>query len=124
MNPITKSFDCSADIAAKRIVKFSADYTVAQASAATDDMVGVSDLGGDSGGRCDVTLFGEAIVVAGGAIARGKPFTADANGKAVLCDPAAGTVAQAMGITLQAAAADGDEIRVLVSRSQVTKPAA
>lgn len=123
-NALVKTFLAGAAIAANTLVKFSADNTVVAAAAATDDIIGVSDLGADgSGDRVDVVLFGPARVKAGGAITRGKLITSDANGKAVACAPAAGTSARAIGV-VQLSAADGDLVDVVIAPSVVTTPAA
>lgn len=111
MNPeMIKTYDAGGAIAAYRIVKVgSADYAVVQASAATDDMVGVcrSPLGAASGARVDVITSGIANVEFGDTVARGKPVTADADGKAVLADPANATNVRIIGFA-EISAVDGD----------------
>lgn len=97
---LTKSYDTSAPVAKRRIVKFTADGVVAQASAATDLSIGVSDQSADvpQGRRCDVHRSGLVEIEVGGAIPRGSKVTADANGKAVVAAPAAGSNVQIIGI--------------------------
>lgn len=84
-NPIlVKSFLASGAIAAMRAVKISAAGTVAQASAASDAVIGVSDrLAAASGEPVDVVLSGIAEVQAGAAITVGALVTVDSNGKVV-----------------------------------------
>jgi hypothetical protein len=96
-----KGFVAGAAIAAKRIVKLgSADNAVIQAAAATDSLVGVSDLAAASGEHVTVVMGGIAIVEYGGNITRGGLVTADANGKAVAAAPAAGTNNRIIGIAM------------------------
>lgn len=121
---LTKTYKTGgAPVARRRIVKFSADFTVAQASAAGDDLIGISDQAADAppNGRCDVNRDGLAEVLFGGTVARGKPVTADANGKAVLCDPAAGTSARFVGFA-EVSAVSGDIGDVFISPGVLTKP--
>ncbi len=121
---IIRTFQGGAAVARRRIVKFgSGDGLVVQSSAAGDLHLGIAtELDSDSGAPRDVVLFGETEVEYGGAVPRGAYFTADANGKAVACAPAAGVKAQAIGIALFTAA-DGDIGPAFVLRSQVTTPA-
>lgn len=96
-----KGFVAGAAIAAKRIVKLgSADNAVIQAAAATDSLVGVSDLAAASGEHVTVVMGGIAIVEYGGSITRGGLVTADANGKAVAAAPAAGSNNRIIGIAM------------------------
>lgn len=79
------SFIAAAAIAAHRIVVFgNDDSTVVTASAATDSLIGISDLGADAAGdRLDIIMDDIAEVEYGGTITRGDPITSDANGKAI-----------------------------------------
>lgn len=92
-NPgLIKAFKAGAAVAARRIVKFEPAGDVVQAAAATDAVIGVSDLGADAGGQTlDVILSDLAEVEYGGAVSFGSALTADADGKAVVANPAAGT---------------------------------
>lgn len=93
MSRIVKNFVASGAIGHRRQVKMSAtDGVVTLATAATDDVIGVTDYpgGATDGQRIDVVLFGPAEVEGGGVIAPGGYFAADANGKAVAAAPAAG----------------------------------
>jgi hypothetical protein len=80
-----KSFRADAAIAPHRIVKAGAsDGNAAQAAAATDASLGISDsLGAGIGQTCDVVAGGYATVEYGDVVTRGDPLTADADGKAV-----------------------------------------
>ena len=82
---LTKCYDASGAIAARRIVAMGAQPgAAAQAASATDALFGLADeLGAVKGGRCDVHLAGIAPVEAGGVFAAGAWLTADADGKAV-----------------------------------------
>ncbi len=93
----------------RRLVKFSADGIVVQAAAATDDIIGVSDSLGAAaqGARCECYVGGIIEVEVGGNIARGKPVTSDANGKAVQAAPAAGVNNRIIGFA-QATYVAGD----------------
>lgn len=118
-NPtLTKNFTAGAAVSKRRLVKFgSADFTVIQAAAATDLIIGVaSELDAASGARVDVHVTGIAEVEAGGTITRGAKVTADADGKAVAAAPAAGVNNQIAGIAMVSASA-GDIIDVLLAPS-------
>lgn len=81
---LSKTLIAGAAVAARRIVKPGASDTQAvQAAAATDKIIGVSDLGGASGEPFDVIVDGIAFVEYGGAVAMGDLLTADANGRAI-----------------------------------------
>jgi hypothetical protein len=121
---ITRTYIASGAIAGRTFVKLSADDTVTKATAATDAIFGVSErLDVADGERVDVVIAGLAEVVAGGDLTRGTDVTADANGKAVACAPDAGEAARRGGI-VQAAAASGDYVEVMVAPATVTTPAA
>ena len=57
---ITKAFTAGGAVVRRRLVKFSADFTVVQAAAATDALCGITDGSSDtiSGGRVDVHKIG------------------------------------------------------------------
>lgn len=117
-NPgLIKTKTADGAIAARRIVKPGAGAgEVAQAAAAADALVGVSERAGDvaDGGRVDVIKSGIAQVEAGGVIAAGAAVTADADGKAVAAAPAAGSNVRIIGFAEEAAAA-GDYFDVLIA---------
>ena len=100
-NPgLTKNFLAGAAVAARRIVKFSADNTVIQAAAAADASFGVSDLAAENAGRCDVILGGITPIEFGGTITRGALVTSDVDGKAVAAAPAGGANARIIGTAM------------------------
>lgn len=76
---------------------------------AAGNAVGVADTDNAIGDLAPVTAIGTAIVTAGAAIAKGAAVEVGATGKAVT--KAAGIT---VGRALQAAAADGDRIEVLL----------
>lgn len=118
-------FTSGAAIAPRRFVKFSADRTVIQATAATDAIIGVSDSVGASaaGQTVDVYQLGTHIEVdAGGNLTRGGEITSDANGKAVTAAPAAGATCRTAGI-VQASYVAGDVAEYLASPGSKTTPA-
>lgn len=117
-------FTAGAAILPRRFVKFSADRTVIQATAATDAIIGVSDsLGAAAAGdRVDIYQAGTQLeVVAGGNITRGAEITSDANGKAVAAAPAAGATCRTAGIAQASYVAD-DVAEYLAAPSSKTTP--
>ena len=112
----TLPYDAGAAVKGRRIVKFKAAGVVEQASAAGDDVIGVSErFDVPNGARIDVVHGGSAEVEAGGAVARGKMVGADADGKGVAVSAANN---RAVGIALETAA-DGDYFEVLICPSQI-----
>jgi hypothetical protein len=89
---LTRNFVAGAALVKRRIVKFdSSDWTVIQATAVTEALVGVSaELTVASGERVDVHLAGVVEVEFGGTVTRGGMLTADSDGKAVAAAPAQG----------------------------------
>jgi hypothetical protein len=115
-----RSYVAAANVAGKRLVKFTAARTVNIAVDAAAPVIGVSErTGGDAGKMLDVITGGDAIVVAGAVIAAGAPVTADAQGRAVTAAPAAGVNAWIAGFAVDAATAAGDEIAITLSRSRI-----
>ena len=83
---LTRNFTADGAITKRRIVKpGGSDGEVAAAAAADDDLIGVADELGQpkDDARVDVHLAGIAAVEYGGAVTRGAPLTANADGKAV-----------------------------------------
>lgn len=124
MNPtLTKTYTAGAALSGKRIVKFSADGEVSQAAAATDLLAGVADGFGaegtdtsySTGDRVDVHRAGLVEVRYGGTIARGKPVTSDANGKAVEATVAG---SKAIGIA-EVSGVAGDIGTILIAPHQI-----
>ena len=90
------------------------DYMV-QAAAATDYLMGVSDnIAGAAAGRVDIIKEGIADVIYGGNVTRGNPLTSDANGKAVVAAPAAGSNVRIIGFA-EVSGVSGDLGSVLIS---------
>lgn len=81
-----KSYRADAAVGKHRIVKAgAADGSIAQAAAATDNIMGVADsLGGVAGKVMDVVCGGYATVEYGGAVTRGAPLTSNATGQAIV----------------------------------------
>lgn len=119
-NPeLIKSYKAGGAISKHRIVKLSADDTVVQAAAATDALHGVlGEIAAASGDRVDVVLTGIAEVEYGGNVTRGALLTADADGKAVSADPAAGVNNRIIGQAMESGVA-GDIGSVLISHSSM-----
>lgn len=110
-----KGFIAGGAVAARRIVKLgSSDTAAVQASAATDSLIGVSDLGAASGESVAVIMGGIAAVEYGGNVTRGALLTADTNGKAVAAAPAAGVNNRIIGVAM-ISGVSGDIGSVLVN---------
>lgn len=117
-------FTASAAIIGRRILKHgAADGTAVQATASTEAFIGVSDaMGAPAGGVCDVHLDGPVPIEFGGPVTRGDKLTADAQGRAILANPAAGATAEIIGRAL-VSGVQGDFGDVHLSRSTFTRPA-
>lgn len=102
-------------LTARTLVKLTASKTASTAVAAADQPVGVVEFGVAAGQNATVMVSGVSKVVAGAAFAAGSKITADAQGRAVAAAPAAGTNNGIVGIAIEAAAALGDEVDVLLS---------
>jgi hypothetical protein len=114
--PLTLPCNAEETINPHRFVKFGATAgKYAQASAATDKVLGVSDYLGvvyDSAlarNDIDVHVIGAPQLQVGGAVAAGDKLTADADGKGVVA--AAGNLVYAMA---NAAGVAGDIIEVIL----------
>jgi hypothetical protein len=97
---LTKSLEATTAVTKRRLVKFgAADGAGVPAVDATAFIVGVSsDVDTAIGERISVYSTGNiADVEYGGAVARGDPLTADAQGRAVAAAPAAGANAFIVG---------------------------
>lgn len=112
---LIKNGSAEAAIAPYRIVKpGTTDGSYVQAAAATDYLMGVCESVGPAlGERVDVVKSGIADVEFGGTVTRGAPVTADANGKAVVAAPAAGSNVRIIGFA-EVSAAAGDIAQVWV----------
>ncbi|CAN5610805.1 hypothetical protein BH10PSE5_BH10PSE5_01300 [soil metagenome] len=103
---LTKTFTAEAAVTRRRICKFGAtDSSVLMGAAATDLLMGVSDMSADVpiGHRCEVRLSGIAEVEFGGAVTRGQPITSDAIGRAVAAAPGAGVNNRLIGFAMVSA---------------------
>lgn len=113
MNPtLFKTKTAGGAIAAYRIVSpGAADNQVVQASAATAALTGVTQqLGADAAGDpVDIAKGGIPEVTLGGIVAAGDPLTADADGKAIKAEPAAGSNVRIVGFA-EVAGIAGDRI--------------
>jgi hypothetical protein len=94
-----RSFRAAGVIGARKIVKFTSNRgEVALASAATDKLAGVADLGASEAGQIVDVAEGEYFeVVAGGAVAAGDMLTANADGAAVVAAAIAGQTVHVIG---------------------------
>lgn len=113
--------DAGGVIAAHRIVKHgAADGAVLQATASTEQLIGVLDniAAAASGDRCEVCRAGVAEVEFGGNVTRGGPLTADADGKAVAAAPGAGTNAYIIGFA-EVSGVAGDIGSVLIAPGRI-----
>ena len=115
-----KNYSAGGAIEKYRIVKFSADGTVVQATAATDALIGVSGIPNPavSGNRVDVVRAGAAMAELGGTVTRGDFLTADSNGKAITAAPAAGVNARTIGVA-DVSGVSGDIIWIVVNAGSV-----
>ena len=75
---------------------------------AGEKALGVAEYAADSGDQATVNAIGVILVEAGGAISAGAQVESDASGKAVTLSAGASN-----GYALDAAAADGDVIRIV-----------
>jgi hypothetical protein len=116
----TRTFRANGAIGWWRIVAPHASVAgdVIQAAAATAALIGVcvQPKGALTTERCDVQLAGEVMIEAGAAFAAGAMLTSDAQGRAVTAAPAAGVNNRIIGVALEAAAAAGDQCRVLLNQ--------
>ena len=118
---LEKSVKCTAALAtAYLIAKFGADDdTLAQATASTEELVGVFQHTTTTiGEEVRVMLDGISRVVLGGTVARGNYLTSDANGKAVAAAPGAGVNAYVIGQALASGVA-GDIIPMHFEKTRI-----
>ncbi|MCY1648175.1 hypothetical protein OVA11_14215 [Caulobacter sp. SL161] len=107
-------------ITARSFVKFSADGVVVVATAATDDIIGITaELDVVQGERVDVYRAGSAELRLGGTVARGAPLTAAAGGARVAAAPAAG-VRNRHGAFAEVSGVSGDIIDVEIDLGFIT----
>ena len=116
---MTRAYTAGAAVRKNRLVKFSADYTVIEATANTDLIIGVSDnVDVSSGDRVDVFKDGVIPVVLGATVTRGQPITSDANGAGVAAAPAAGVNNRIVGFA-EISGVAGDIVDVTLSLGTV-----
>jgi len=118
---ISISKKAAGDLSAKQylFMKMSADNTVDTCAAVTDVAVGVLQNDPSAAGKpATVAVLGTTKVVAGAAIAVGARVAPTAAGKA----QTSVATQYARGIALEAAAADGDIIEILLITTTVQAP--
>lgn len=108
---LTKSELADNALTANRFVKLTSTG-VDTATAGTDKIDGVNRYAVAAGETATVTVLGTAIVEASGVIGKGAYVTATTAGKAIATTTAGHVV---RGVALEAAAADGDLIEVLLT---------
>lgn len=117
MKPLlTENFEAEAAIAKYRICKYgTGGEQAAQAAASTDLMFGISDsLGAAAAGdRVDVHTAGIVDVEYGGAVSKGDPLTADAQGRAVAATRHTHTENTAAAYTQNATTAAAADVRIV-----------
>lgn len=117
---LEKSVKCTAAIATQFLIaKFGADDdTLSQATASTEDLVGVFQHTTTAAGQeVRVMLDGISRVKLGGTVTRGVLLTSDANGKAVAIGAVGGTNYVVIGRAMASGVAD-DIIPVLIAPSR------
>lgn len=102
MNPtFIRSYKASAAITGNRIVAFSDaanSSKVAQATGSSSPLCGIADrLDAAQDAMCDVHRGGICEARLGGTVEAGDPLTADADGKAIKAEAAAGTTVWIVG---------------------------
>ncbi|MCC3246146.1 DUF2190 family protein [Methylocystis sp. WRRC1] len=119
-SPCFKSFSITAAAAAKTIVKYTSNRgEVAPATAATDKIAGVIDMGATGAGQMvDVAIDDVHEVTLGGTVAAGDPLTSDANSKAVAATFTSGQMKHVIGFALVSGVA-GDVIPFQVSKGVI-----
>lgn len=118
---IIKTYVAGGALTHRRMVKAgSVDGEVVLATAATDDVIGITDCPGGvaQGGRVDVVLHGVTEVEAGGSISRWAYVCADASGRAVAAAPAAG-VNNGIAGRVTIAAASGDLVQIFINATRI-----
>ena len=111
---LIRNYTAAAEVRENAIVAVGTnDNEVVSATAATDDIIGVStNIPSASGARCDVIHVGIANVRLGGTVARGKYVTAGAAGVGVQA-----STGRVVGIALTSGV-EGDIIPVLLGVGQ------
>lgn len=86
MNNRTKSFIAEVDLAEHTAVKFETNGKVKKATAATDNVIGVTEFSAKAGKTVDVVLLGISYVQVSGACNFGDLLVAAADGKTAVLD--------------------------------------
>jgi hypothetical protein len=106
------------------IVASGANDQIAAAAAATDNLLGTTDvLGVQAGEMASIALGGVAEVKLGGTVANGDPITSDATAKGIKGVPTNSTNIRIIGFAIQAGVA-GDVIRYRIAPGILGKPSA
>jgi hypothetical protein len=123
-NSISRSYVAAGAIGARLITKYTNNRAeVAQASAATDRLAGVTELGAAAlGDVVDVVRAGMDKVTAGGNVAAGDLLTSDANGKAIKAVGGAGQTVFVIGQAEEPGVAN-DIIHYTTAPSVIVLPA-
>ncbi|PRA87929.1 hypothetical protein CQ054_05890 [Ochrobactrum sp. MYb29] len=96
-----KSFLALAAVAGHLIIKAGVDG-VSVATSNTDPLIGTADsMGAPADAMLDVVQGGHGEVRAGSTFAFGDPLTADAQGRAIKAEPAAGKLVRIIGFAMQ-----------------------
>ena len=111
---IVKSFTADNAIVKNRVVKITTTgtYTCDTATAASDKVIGVATLAADAAAQVPVQLSGTCKITASAAITAGAYVVATTAGKIVTSTT---DKDKPIGLALEAAAADGDLIEVLLT---------
>ncbi|SCM75434.1 conserved hypothetical protein [uncultured Pleomorphomonas sp.] len=119
------SFEAAAAILGMRLVALNDDGQAITAASSAARIIGASDaVGAAAGEMLDAHMLGELPVTAGGVIKPGDPVTADAQGRAVVASPVAGTVMRIAGFATTKATAAGDIVQVFLLPSVGSSAAA
>lgn len=112
---IPGNITASADLSGQqlRFAKVSGQNTVTVTAASTDAVVGVLQNKPTLGQEAAVMCLGISKVYAGAAVAAGAEVMSDATGRAITASAAAGAN-RVIGVALEAAAAAGEVISVLL----------
>jgi hypothetical protein len=115
---LTINRNASATVGQFRIVRLSADTTVAQSAAAADPHLGIcAQTGGatTANPRCDIAVSGVVEAEYGGTVTRGDLLTSDASGRVITATAAAGTNVRVVGIAMVSGVV-GDVQEILLSQ--------
>ena len=117
VTPTKSAFTAGADLSSSRylIVKLNGTANEVDVAGAAEQSIGGLTNAPASGKSAEVVVAGGTYAIAGGVIAIGTKVTATAAGKLV-----AATATQFyLGRTIGAAAADGDEVEIIIEKGFV-----